>query len=402
MNRTRMFPKFNPMTSFILAMMFAAHAWAMGAGGSDAPSEESTPAGRSGETVLVVSGVVQDREEIWDRRPNPMMGRPDMLEEVVLTVRVERVLAGRLSADTGAIRIFIRGRERLIQYRMLNKGDRGTFHLRPRGDRYALEHVEDVKPGRDEPARQTAAKPTPGAIQPGERITYDPKARYTDDQIKDMLATPIRITAAMLRENRDLREKVARLVGAGHKLAEPSVIFKTSFSGPRPPKGGYRYWGVKGRLHGDWHVWQPGRKRLIRGDDLIDPKRTNKCLSPGTLIRTPAGQAAVKTLRVGDMVVGGDGRAASVVETLQMSAKNHVICRIHFDDGVKLEVSPSHPLAGGGTIGGLRAGQVLEGKQVVKTERVPYRHAYTYDILPDSPSGVYWANGVRLRSTLAK
>jgi len=36
----------------------------------------------------------------------------------------------------------------------------------------------------------------------------------------------------------------------------------------------------------------------------------------------------------------------------------------------------------------------------LKTERIPYVHSHTYDILPDSRSGTYYANGIRVGSTL--
>ena len=39
---------------------------------------------------------------------------------------------------------------------------------------------------------------------------------------------------------------------------------------------------------------------------------------------------------------------------------------------------------------------------MVDVETVPYRHEYTYDILPASDSGTYFAGGVLVGSTLAE
>ena len=44
---------------------------------------------------------------------------------------------------------------------------------------------------------------------------------------------------------------------------------------------------------------------------------------------------------------------------------------------------------------------LMERGRVVSVDRVPYA-GRTYDILPSGPTGVYWADGVPLRSTLAK
>ena len=42
----------------------------------------------------------------------------------------------------------------------------------------------------------------------------------------------------------------------------------------------------------------------------------------------------------------------------------------------------------------------LDGIRVVSAELVPYTHSHTYDILPASDTGAYYAGGVLIGSTL--
>ena len=71
------------------------------------------------------------------------------------------------------------------------------------------------------------------------------------------------------------------------------------------------------------------------------------------------------------------------------------------DGGAVLEISPGHPTADGRTFGELRAHALLDAQhEVVSAELVPYRHAATYDILPASSTGTYFAAGALIGSTL--
>jgi hypothetical protein len=70
-------------------------------------------------------------------------------------------------------------------------------------------------------------------------------------------------------------------------------------------------------------------------------------------------------------------------------------------NGVVLEISAVHPTADGRTIGALRDGDELDGVRVKESRTVPYGYDATYDILPDSDSGAYFAGGVLIGSTLA-
>ena len=74
--------------------------------------------------------------------------------------------------------------------------------------------------------------------------------------------------------------------------------------------------------------------------------------------------------------------------------------RVRLDNGSVLEISELHPTADGRTFAALSAGTLLDGKAVVSTEIVPYAHPFTYDILPATETGAYFAGGALIGSTL--
>jgi hypothetical protein len=51
-------------------------------------------------------------------------------------------------------------------------------------------------------------------------------------------------------------------------------------------------------------------------------------------------------------------------------------------------------------LGNLTVGERLDGHAIISVERIPYRHGFTHDILPESDTGAYRAGGVWLGSTL--
>jgi hypothetical protein len=70
-------------------------------------------------------------------------------------------------------------------------------------------------------------------------------------------------------------------------------------------------------------------------------------------------------------------------------------------DGAVLEISPGHPTADGRTFGDLARGSRLDDSHTVDSaELVPYRFDRTYDILPASSTGTYFAAGALVGSTL--
>ena len=129
------------------------------------------------------------------------------------------------------------------------------------------------------------------------------------------------------------------------------------------------------------------------------------CLSAGTLIDTPNGAVPVTSLRVGDLVWTLDAGGARVARPLAAvghvpAPAGHQMVHLVLADGRELWASAGHPTADGRPLGRLQAGDVLDGARVVSAEREPYGQPATYDILPSGATGLYWANGVLLASTL--
>lgn len=127
------------------------------------------------------------------------------------------------------------------------------------------------------------------------------------------------------------------------------------------------------------------------------------CASPDTPIATPGGDRPIASLRVGDLVYSVDHAGVKVVPialTHRTPVSHHQVVRVTLASGAVLEISAGHPTADGRTFADLRAEGVLDHTAIKAVERVPYTHAYTYDILPDSESGAYFAGGVLIGSTL--
>ncbi|MBX3126209.1 MAG: hypothetical protein KF718_05810 [Polyangiaceae bacterium] len=136
------------------------------------------------------------------------------------------------------------------------------------------------------------------------------------------------------------------------------------------------------------------------------PKGCTSCIcnSPDTPIATPSGQRAIAELKVGDPVYSvheGQVRVVPVQRVARQAAPDHVVVQVRLASGAVLRSSPEHPTADGRTFGELRAGDGLDGVSVVEVRRVPYAHTHTYDILPASSTGSYYAGGVLIGSTLA-
>jgi hypothetical protein len=131
---------------------------------------------------------------------------------------------------------------------------------------------------------------------------------------------------------------------------------------------------------------------------------TCKCASPDTPIATPDGDRPIASLRAGDLVYSLDGeqiRAGPIVRVNRVRAVNHHVLRLRFTNGATFDMSPGHPLADGRALSALEPGSALMGGTVESVETIAYAHPYTYDILPASASGTYFASGVLVGSTLA-
>jgi hypothetical protein len=129
------------------------------------------------------------------------------------------------------------------------------------------------------------------------------------------------------------------------------------------------------------------------------------CASPDTRIATPSGEREIASLRPGDLVYSVEDEAIVIVPLLETSrtpVTNHEVVRVTLASGSILEISARHPTADGRPFGDLRPGSELDGHRVVAVDIVPYAHPFTYDILPRSSSGAYYAGGALIGSTLRR
>jgi len=138
-----------------------------------------------------------------------------------------------------------------------------------------------------------------------------------------------------------------------------------------------------------------------------EPRNCPICLASNARIATPSGEVNVKDVREGMTVWSEDAngnRVASKVIAVSRSAapSSHRVVHLVLDDAREVWVSANHPAVDGKSIGSLQVGDPYDGSRVQSVERVAYWDTETYDILPDSDTGFYWANGVLLGSTLSK
>jgi len=129
------------------------------------------------------------------------------------------------------------------------------------------------------------------------------------------------------------------------------------------------------------------------------------CAAPDTPIATPTGERALGSLRVGDLVYSVESDQIVVVPILKLrrtSVRDHHVRRVSLANGVVLEISAAHPTADGRTFGELHAGSELGGVHVLAVEKAAYEYPATYDILPASSSGAYFAGGALIGSTLSR
>jgi hypothetical protein len=129
------------------------------------------------------------------------------------------------------------------------------------------------------------------------------------------------------------------------------------------------------------------------------------CTAPNTAIATPSGESPISELRVGDLVYSmHHGHLAVVpiilINRVPVTGLHHMV-EVRLSTGSVLSISPSHPTADGRTFADLVKGDRLDDVTLASVRRVPYTEAYTYDILPDSDSGAYFASGVLIGTTLA-
>ena len=129
------------------------------------------------------------------------------------------------------------------------------------------------------------------------------------------------------------------------------------------------------------------------------------CANPDTPIATPTGPRSISELRIGDLVYSVDKSQVVPVPIAAVKmrpARSHIVPQILLDNGQVLQISARHPTADRRTFGDLREGDKIGDLRVKAVELVTYEHPFTYDILPASDTGFYFASGALIGSTLAE
>jgi hypothetical protein len=127
------------------------------------------------------------------------------------------------------------------------------------------------------------------------------------------------------------------------------------------------------------------------------------CAAPATPIATPAGDRPIADLKVGDLVYSIDHGSLAIVPIKlvhrQPVTGSHRVVELKLAHGATLSISPLHPTADGRHFSDLAAGDLVDGVRVIAARLVDYDQPFTYDILPDSDSGTYFAGGTLIGST---
>ncbi len=129
------------------------------------------------------------------------------------------------------------------------------------------------------------------------------------------------------------------------------------------------------------------------------------CLASNTYISTPQGSVKVTNLKVGMLVWSVDKEGNKIAEPILRLSKtrvpqNHHVTHLVLSDGRKLDVSPNHPDVNSKPVSLLQPGDIYDKSVVMENTLITYWDDYTYDLLPDSETGFYFANGVLLGSSL--
>ncbi|MEK7624958.1 MAG: Hint domain-containing protein [Patescibacteria group bacterium] len=137
------------------------------------------------------------------------------------------------------------------------------------------------------------------------------------------------------------------------------------------------------------------------------PRMCPICLASNTNISTPDGQINVTKIAVGARVWSLNERGERVVATVTKTTrtpvpKGHRVVHLVLSDGRELWVSPNHPTVTGQAVGALHSGDIYDGSRITQADLAPYWDSATYDILPDSFTGAYLANGIWMGSTLLR
>lgn len=148
-----------------------------------------------------------------------------------------------------------------------------------------------------------------------------------------------------------------------------------------------------------------GEIRVLKGEDSFNTYPI--CLAKGTSIETSVGLVPVEMVQEGMLIWTVDDSGNRVLAPVIKTANTPVpysfrVIKVELSDTRTITVSQNHPTADNKALGNYEAGDTLDGAQVTSIEYLTYTENATYDILPAGPTGLYWADGILLKSTLTK
>jgi hypothetical protein len=169
------------------------------------------------------------------------------------------------------------------------------------------------------------------------------------------------------------------------------------------------------RYHFEFFAGLPRAQKIIgsigkTGDVEIDKKipggpNCPKCLAENTVISTPSGLVKVTDLFPGmsvwTMDQNGNRQSKALLRVQKVPVpESHQMLQLKLEDGRKVLVSPLHPDRFGCPLKDLHKGDLLDGSRIKGYSFRQYESGYTYDLLPAGGTGLYWANGILIGSTM--
>jgi Hint domain-containing protein len=305
----------------------------------------------------------------------------------------------------------------------------GTVTITPAGTVTATAITGTIVPGTVPPNPTAAPSPTPSPA-PGGLTQAQLKYRLVDQFGRLLFCDPDYYPVARADEGALAHERLPEIQNDAPTfsaiLAHLGIAGATSYTSDQE-LAIYRDWKMLNKIgldqvsSGGFHFLAifGTPQQASRVDGTIDQRgnvavasRTPSgqppcpiCLARGTRIATPSSDIAVEDLKVGDVVWTLDAAGARVALPLVEIGStpvpaSHRVVQLRLSDGRAVDVSPGHPTADGRRVGDLAPGDSYDGAVVVSAELSPYAGGATFDVLPAGATGMYWANGVLLGSTI--
>ncbi|MDD4876882.1 MAG: hypothetical protein PHQ86_07135 [Dehalococcoidales bacterium] len=150
-------------------------------------------------------------------------------------------------------------------------------------------------------------------------------------------------------------------------------------------------------------ITKSGEIKILKREDSFNTYPI--CLAKGTHIETSLGLVLVELVHKGMLVWTVDNSGDRVLAPVIKIANTPVpssfsVVKVELSDTRTITASQNHPTADNKALGDYEVGNTLDGAQVFSIEYLPYTDKATYDILPAGDTGLYWADGILLKSTL--